>query len=141
MLSSKYCVACEKRTYQKFISQINEFLEKSGFNKMNKMSFVAGTMFYVRAKLLKPLLKYTINDFEDSNCQVKEGTLAHVTERQVGALVLAQGYTIYGIKHDNYAKGFIVAAIKRFLYQKKKTAKGYTIVKICRIPVWHKKGV
>ena len=141
MLSSKYCVASEKRTYQKFLPQVNEFLEKNGLDKVNKVSFVAGTMFYVRAGLLKPLLKYTIEDFAESNNQVKEGTLAHIVERLLGALVSAQGYGLYGIKHDNYTKGFIVAAIKRFLYQKKKTAKGYTIIKVCRIPVWHRKGV
>lgn len=35
--------------------------------------------------------------------------------------------------------GYLLGEFLRFLFQKKKTRKGYTIVKICRIPVWHNK--
>lgn len=138
MLSSKYCITDEKRTYQKLLPQINESLQQCGFEKVERVRFVAGTMFYVRAKLLKPLLKYTIKDFTESDGNVKEGTFAHVVERLLGALVLAQGYTVHGIKHDNYTKGFILASIKHFLYQKKQT-KHRQLIKIFKIPVYSKK--
>lgn len=138
MLSSKYCITDEKRTYQKLLPQINSELTKCGFNAVDKLSFVAGTMFYIRSKLLKPLLKYSISDFDKTDRTIKDGTLAHVMERLFGALVLAQGYTIHGIKHDNYKKGFILASIKRFLFQKKKTQRGM-LIKICKIPVYSRK--
>ena len=64
MLSSQYCVTDSPKTYQKLLPQINRALEKCGFHKTGHLRFVAGTMFYVRARLLKPLLKYNINDFE-----------------------------------------------------------------------------
>lgn len=140
MLSSKYCITDEKRTYQKLLPQINSELTKCGFDEVDKLSFVAGTMFYVRSKLLKPLLKYSFNDFDKTDGNIKDGTFAHVMERLFGGLVLAQGYTIHGIKHDNYKKGFILASIKHFLFQKKQTQHRF-LIKICKIPVYSRKGV
>ena len=138
MLSSKYCITDEKRTYQKLLPQINNALTECGFSEVDKLSFVAGTMFYIRSKLLKPLLKYSISDFDKTDGNVKDGTFAHVIERLFGGLVLAQGYTIHGIKHDNYKKAFILASIKHFLFQKKQT-KNRFLIKICRIPVYSRK--
>ena len=140
MISSKYCVSTERWTYRDMLPQINKVLTECGLSQTQKMSFVAGTMFYVRAKLLKPLLRYTINDFAPSDGDIKEGTFAHVMERLMGALVQAQGYTVYGLRHDNYAKGFFMAALKHFLFQKKKTNTGHTIIKLFRIPICHRKG-
>ena len=138
MLSSKYCITGEKRTYQKLLPQINEALKKCGFDETGKVRFVAGTMFYAQSKLLKPLLRYSIKDFDESNSAVKEGTFAHVVERLLGALITAQGYTLYGSKHDNYTKEFILASIKHFLYQKKKT-EHRLLIKIFKVPVYSKK--
>lgn len=140
MLSSNYCIGQEKRTYRKLLPQINKALEECGFPPVNQVRFVAGTMFCVRAALLKPLLRYTLQDFPISDGQVKEGTFAHVMERLFGVLMPIQGYKLYGIEHDNYRTGFFMAAVKHFLYQKKITTNGYTIIKVCRIPVWHRKG-
>ena len=138
ILSSKYCITQEKRTYKQLLPQINQALIKCGFHKIQQVQFVAGTMFYVRAKLFKPLLKYTINDFSESNSQIKEGTFAHVMERLLGAIVTAQGYRLYGLEHDNYTRKFILAAIGYFLFQKKQT-EHRLLIKICKIPVWSKK--
>ncbi len=138
MLSSAYCVTSETKKYWKLLPQINQQLKECGFDAVDKLSFVAGTMFYVRSKLLKPLLKYSISDFDKTDGTIKEGTLAHVMERLFGALVLVQGYTIHGIKHDSYKKGFILASIKHFLFRKKKTKKG-DLIKICKIPVYSRK--
>lgn len=140
MLSSKYCVTKEKRTYQKLLPQINEAMKKCGFKEVKQVQFVAGTMFYVRSELLKPLLKYTIKDFVRTEEEVKDGTFAHVVERLLGALVQAQGYTVHGIKHDNYTRQFIFISLKHFLFQKKQTDK-CLLIKVFKIPVWSKKEV
>lgn len=138
MLASKYCVTNEKRIYQKLLPQVNDILKACGFNEVNTIHFVAGTMFYVRARLLKPLLKYTIKDFAQTDEDIKEGTFAHVAERLFGALVEAQGYVVHGIEHDNYTKEFILTALKYFVFQKKET-KRRVLIKVFRIPVYAKK--
>jgi hypothetical protein len=61
-----------------------------------------------------------------------------VIERLFGAIVLAQGYKVVGIKHNSYAFRFALLALKRFLFQKKVTKSGKMMVKICRIPVFVK---
>ena len=138
ILSSQYCITDEKRTYDKLLPRINDALNELNLKGMDSLSFVAGTMFYVRAELLKPLLKYTIQDFSVTDAKVKEGTFAHVMERLLGAIVLAQGSLIHGIKHDNYRKQFLIASLKHFLFQKKKT-EHRLLVKICKIPIYSKK--
>ncbi len=138
MLSSAYCVTSEKRMYEKMLPQINTVLKNIGFSDVVELSFVAGTMFYVRANLFRPLLKYSIKDFWATDSNVKEGTLAHVMERVFGAIIEQEGYQIFAIKHDHYTKEFIVAALKRFFYQKKHT-KHRLLIKICKIPVYSKK--
>lgn len=138
MLSSKYCITKKERTYKKLLPQINKALTDCGFEQVGQVQFVAGTMFYVRAKLLAPLLKYTIKDFSKTDGSVKEGTFAHVVERLLGALVQAQGYSIDGIQYDRYNKEFIRAALKHFLFQKKQT-QNHTLIKICKIPIYSKK--
>ncbi len=140
MLSSAYCLAKEKRTYQKLLPRINQELKVLGLPPVQSVRFIAGTMFYARPQIFKPLLHYTIEDFEVSASTVKEGTMAHIVERLLGILVEQAGFTIQAIKHDNYTRKFMLIAIKHFLYQKKITNTGHKIIKIFRIPVYHKKG-
>lgn len=141
MLSSAYCFAKEKRTYEKLLPKINQELKKMGRKSIDSVHFIAGTMFYARPEIFKPLLHYTIDDFEVSASTIKEGTMAHIMERLMGILTEQAGFSIYTFKHDGYTFQFIMARIKHFLFQKKKTTKGYTIVKVCRIPIWHQKGL
>jgi hypothetical protein len=60
--------------------------------------FFAGTMFWIRADILKPLKEnYTIDDF-DFSYETKDGiALEHGFERVFGTLVKSQGYNIKGI--------------------------------------------
>ena len=102
------------------------------------LHFVAGTMFFVRAKLLRPFLKYKIEDFAISDKSIHDNTLAHVLERLFGLAVTAQGYKIQGVKYKSYAWLFFIAKLKRFLFQKKITRQGKLIIKICKIPVFIK---
>ena len=110
----------------------------TGLTMPKDLHFVAGTMFFVRAKLLRPFLKYKIEDFTISDKSVHDNTLAHVLERLFCFAVTAQGYKIQGVKYKSYAWLFFIAKLKRFLFQKKITRHGNLIIKICKIPVFIK---
>jgi len=138
MVGSKYCITSASRDYNKLLPQINAELEKLNFSPVTKLSFVAGSMYLVRAKCLEPLLHYKINDFSTTDGNVKEGTLAHIIERIIGVLVEAQGYTIREIRHNGYGLRFCLVVIKRFIFQKKLTGAGRKLIKICKIPVYSK---
>ena len=146
MISSRFCITAEKRCYDSLLPQINNVMLECGFNKVDSLHFVAGTMFYVRTDLLKPLLRYTINDFSITNGTLKDGTFAHAMERVLGALVESQSYLLYGCKHknnpfklkNNYHLRMLLFSLKRFIFQYKKT-KHRKLVKIFKIPVYSKK--
>lgn len=142
MVGSKICLTEEKRTYEELLPQINEVLEKLNFAPVDKIKFVAGTMFYVRAELMKPLLAYTINDFAPSDGTIKNYTLGHVFERVVALLVTGKGLKITGVGSARPMQLFfklLLAQTLHFLWQNKRTKSGAHIIKICRIPVYHKK--
>lgn len=138
MVGSKYCLTKSPKDYGKLLKEINQQLQKLNFFPVTKLSFVAGSMYLVRAKCLEPLLYYKINDFVTTDGNVKEGTLAHVVERIIGALVEAQGYTIRAVRHNGYGLHFLIVSIKRFIFQKKITASGKQLIKVCKIPVYSK---
>lgn len=81
------------------ISTTNKLLKRLSINKREGV-FVAGTMFMVRANLMKKIkeLNLKIEEFED-NCQNKSkdsGTLAHAMESVLGLIIKNQGYDIIG---------------------------------------------
>lgn len=139
MLASKYCINKEERNYKKLLSQINQKLEDLELTQTNTPEFVAGSMFYARADLLKPLLKMQLSDFAPTDGRVKEGTLAHVVERVMGEVIKEQGYEIYGVT-DWYPR-FLCwkTAFKRFLYQRKVTQSGKLLIKVLKLPIYSKK--
>ena len=134
MVGSKYCVTSALRDYKKLLPQINEELQKMQLAPVNKLTFVAGSMFLVRAKCLEPLLHYQMTDFAPTDANVKEGTLAHVVERIIGVVASP----VKQISHQRYGLYFMIVLIKRFLFQKKLTNSGKKIVKILKIPVYSK---
>lgn len=84
-----------------YFYRVNDELRKMGLPELkNKDDFIfaAGTMFAVRARLLKPLLTYDINDFGLSYSHIHDCTLAHVFERLFSGIVLSQGYTLKGLR-------------------------------------------
>lgn len=107
-------------------------------------SFVAGTMFILKADLLSKLQhKVELKDFEYSSESKK--SLAHIMERIFGMIVCYSGYKICDVqglyphcKVINKIKNFVVR-FTRFFYQKKITRKGDMIIKILKIPVYHQK--
>jgi lipopolysaccharide biosynthesis protein len=101
MLASSYCITDEDFCYQGLLNFINSELKKINYSNVMPLPFVAGTMFMVRAKLLKPLQgKYNIEDFDFSSTIIKDYTLAHALERMFGILVQLQGFEIQGVKYD-----------------------------------------
>jgi lipopolysaccharide biosynthesis protein len=139
LLGSSYCYTNSPVDYMHLLPQINNELQSMNLKPLERVPFIAGTMFLVRSNLLKPLKKYTIDDFAITNGKVKDGTLAHVFERLFSAIVIQQGYSIYQLKHDAYALRLIIPTIKRFFYQKKITNSGKLVIKICKIPVYSRK--
>ena len=139
MIGSDYVLTDEEFTYRNMEEEIAAEMAKIGLEMPQDRHFVAGTMFWVRAKLLKPFLYYKIEDFAVSDEKVHDETLAHVLERMFSLAVTTQGYQIKGLHHKSFRPMFIKAALLRFLFQKKVTRKGHLIVKICKIPVYHRK--
>ena len=137
MIGSDYILTDEKASLLP-IPTLTAEMQKIGLTMPKDLHFVAGTMFFVRAKLLRPFLKYKIEDFAVSDKDIHDNTLAHVLERLFGLAVTAQGYKIQGVKYKSYAWLFFIAKLKRFFFQKKITRHGKLIIKICKIPVFIK---
>ena len=141
MVASSLCITKNKKNYDYLLPEINNELKKTGFEPMDKLSFVAGTMFLAKSNVLKPLLNYQLNDFEVTNGKIKDCTFAHVVERLISFFVLQQGFELKGVKSHNHFVIIIYILLRkfvRFMYQDKKTSSGKRIIKICKIPVFCK---
>lgn len=132
----------EKRAQRETIS----FLEKNGFKKMN-YSFVAGSMFMVKAGLMQPLkdlnlssADFVIPDSSHETCQ-----LAHILERFCGYIVNNQGYNIADCTLSPlYSRFFFFLLSLRkivmsFVFSIRITNSNKLNVKICKIPVINRK--
>lgn len=137
MIGNDYVLTDEKECLLPLQTLAAE-MQKIGLTMPEDLHFIAGTMFWVRAKLLQPFLKYQITDFTISDKDIHDNTLVHVLERLFCLVVTAQGYKIQGVKYKSYAFNFFRAYLKRFLFQKKITRHGNLIIKICKIPVYIK---
>ena len=137
MISSKYVITSDYPTYAIMLPKINSIMKKLNYAPISKLTFVAGTMFIARSYLMQRIKdNFTINDFAPTDSNVKDGTLSHVLERIFGAITIASGYTIKGFDTKmslEYNK------LLSFLYRKKITKSNHTLIKICKIPVYHHK--
>ena len=123
---------------------IKKLMDKMGL-KLKHCKHIAGTMFIARANLFKPLQKLNIDidNFEIPDKTHTQST-AHTFERLLGYIIYAQGYTIkdcYTPKFELYIKEplrIIKNKICYFIYHKKITTRNKLIVKILKIPVYHK---
>lgn len=140
MLGNSYLLTGEKSTYRNLGGDIAAKMAEIGLTMPQDIHFVAGTMFWVRAKLLKPFLFYHLADFKPSDKNIHDKTLAHLVERMFSLAVTAQGYRIKGVRYKSFTAMFWLAAIKRFLYQHKITHNNKQIIKICKIPVYYRKA-
>jgi len=139
MLSSKYCINKEQQNYINLLTQINQTLKILDLPETSRPEFVAGSMFYVKTKLLKPILNLQIDNFAQTDGRIKEGTFAHVVERVLGVAVEKQGYRIAGV-NDWYPHVLCMkTALKRFIYQRKVTTNNKLLIKVLKLPIYSKK--
>lgn len=141
MVGSKYCITSQAHNFLLVKKQLSDIVYKLGMEMPKKPTFIAGTMFMVRSALLQ-IIKDNLcfEDFEPTNGKIKDGTLAHVIERLFGVITLAQGYTIKGFDKNRHFEMFHILSWLRYqVYCKKITKRGFLLIKICKIPVWHKK--
>lgn len=139
-----HCLILEKE-YGDFgaVEKSAQLLDKMGLPRKN-FAYVAGTMFMMRARLLKPLMAVglTLDDFAIP-VRDEKASLAHSLERLCGWMVGAQGYTIKDVftPPGSQSSEIFLTPLRylfQFLYRSKVTRKGKRIVKICKIPVYIK---
>ena len=94
-----------------------------------------------RSKLLQPFKEhYTINDFAPTDGKVKDGTLSHVLERVLGSVAAANGYKIKGFDGSlPYNSRLLFKNMRRFVYQHKVTNSKYELIKVFKLPVYHRR--
>lgn len=142
MLASRYLVCNVTRHSTKGqLSSIQRLTwEMFGNSCKHDALFIAGTMFFVRSRLMSPIKKrFTMESFEETVASVKDGTLAHTLERLLGVVISQQKFDVKGIKHIEliFLCSSLCRKILRFLFQSKHTTSGNYIVKICNVPVFH----
>lgn len=140
MLASRYLITGEPGCSEHLRDEIMQIMHKMGYQIPKQITFVAGTMFLVRAELLQEIKKhFTINDFSITDTSIQDGTRAHAFERVFGCLVIAQGYEVKGFDNN---RGFEnIAKFQRLLdpfYSNDITSHHHHIIKVCKIPVYYK---
>ena len=80
-----------------------QFCEKHNLD-LTKGAFISGTMFIIRANILKQILALNLKeeDFIGRQQTNGTGTLAHVLERVFGRISELQGYTVYTVENPKY---------------------------------------
>ena len=141
MLSSQYLITSEKICSEYLRPAIDQEMQKMGYQTPQNITFVAGTMFVARAKLLEKIKKYfSISDFAPTDVSVQDGTLAHVIERVLGCLIAVQGYEIKGFD-KNWWVDYVpsMRQVARSFYSDDITSSNHRLIKVCKIPVYYKK--
>lgn len=137
-----YRLICRKEE-SRFRNALVCLLSKAGLQKRGS-AYVMGCMFICRAALLEPLLRLGLKpqDFDVPDASHSE-TLAHELERFLGFSVLAQGYRIADSFTPRWKQCKFLRVMKQilaFLYFRKRGGNGSCIIKICKIPVYRKRG-
>lgn len=124
----------------------NRFIQNNICKNKRYYRFVAGTMFMVKAELLKPIQKLNLkySDFDVPDVSHEDCQLAHMLERAFGYLVYSSGYRITDCTISsfmNFMIAFYMNAI-RILHiitdpfvSIRITKKNKLLVKIIKIPV------
>lgn len=112
-----------------------------GFEQRD-LSYVMGTMFFARADLFSKIknMNITAERFAKSEHGTTDA-LPFVLERLFGFMITAQGLYIKDVLKSplKQTAGKIFSVLQNFLWRKKLTSSGKTIIKICKIPVFASK--
>lgn len=107
--------------------------------------FIAGSMFICRAPLMAKYREILADAAFETPSREHPSTISHAAERLLGHIITAAGYDIRDAYTPASSKLFFrtktailypLYQFLRFCYQKKHTRKGYTIIKICKVPVY-----
>jgi len=141
MVASKYLITSSIKNSKAVSIGVLNIMKQLENIVPNTITFVAGTMFMIRSSILHQIKNnFKLEDFAPTNGRIKDGTLAHILERVFGCLVIAKGYQIKGFdKNNNFIINRTSLKIQHFFYQKKITKSNHLLIKICKIPVCHKK--
>lgn len=100
--------------------------------------FAAGSMFMVRASLLKPFQgRFHMGDFEIPD-RSKGDCLPHFLERALGYAVYAQGYRLASWDGRPFALSVYWWRIRRAFFHVHH-GKHHDIFRVCGIPVWYRR--
>ena len=140
MVSSKYCTISDEFYYKKHIKKVNDILNNISLSTVETIEFCAGTIFWARASIFKPIQnKYIIESFVDSrnNKSDIDCTLAHTFERLFGVLAKSNNGKIKKVAYRNLKKVAmeILKDYLRFFYENRETEKKHTI-KVLRINIY-----
>ncbi len=100
--------------------------------------FVAGSMFIVRASLLKPFQgRFRMEEFEIPD-RSRGDCLPHFLERALGYAVYAQGYRLASWDDRPFALSVYWWRIRRALFHVH-YGKHHDIFRVCGIPIWYRR--
>lgn len=141
MLSSRYLITSEPECSEYLRPGVEQIMAKLNLPTPQKITFAAGTMFLVRAKLLEPVRKnFAVADFVPTDSSVQDGTLAHAFERAFGCMATARGYEVKGFDKNKWFEwGVKCQRFFNFFYSNNITRSNHQIIKVCRIPIYYKK--
>lgn len=142
MHGSNVCITNRFTDEKRAQRETFNYIEKKDFKKCN-YNFVAGSMFMVRACILRPLkdLNLSSKDFVVSDSSHETCQLAHILERFCGFIVKSQGYKISDCTLSPLSSSFVFfflclrKIIMSFIFSVRITNSNKLNVKICKIPV------
>lgn len=117
------------------------------YSELKKYEFVAGSIFVVRAELLKKFkaLNLTKSDFKNSDVTHQSCQLAHIMERMFGSCVVTQKCNIRDCLHSSISNHFskllliLRAFCLKYILTIRITKKNKLLVKFLKLPVFSKK--
>lgn len=122
-------------------SRATSLMKRFKIAKAFRNTFVAGTMFVVRASIMKPLQDFDVNISDDPDDTHQEMGMTHAMERLFGAMVWAQGYEIDDVFSVFPMTGWFwdcLRKISMFLFREKVDKDGRYTIRIFRIPVFRR---
>ena len=141
MVASKYLITSNIKNSTEVRTGVQKIMKQLENIVPNTITFVAGTMFIVRSHLLQQIKdNFELKDFEHTDGTIKDGTLAHILERVFCCLVTTKGYKIKGFdKNNSFIVNGTALMMKHFFFRKKITKSDHLLIKVCKVPVYHRK--